>query len=426
MTSQQSSSRPLRWLAVLMATGTLGIMTVGINASFAPSCTILPVDPAEVWINRFLMFPWVIFTIVGCLIVFYRPQNRIGWLSLVIGMVGASLFSSRLYLDCIDKTATFPKQFLFLAWLNHAGLTFVLLVTFFALLPMLFPTGRFLSPRWRNASVGVIGVGAIAQLIVALSPQLSGSPFSEGLNIANPIAAVPASWIPLAANITFSSTILACLLGIVTIIVRFRRARGDEKQQLKWLTYFVGSFVAIQALLFEWIGDGYFKNNPQAVATTFYQIYQFVYSFIVLVVFNGLPLVIGLTVFKFRLYDIDIIIRRTLQYAIMTGLLALVYFGSVILLQTLVENLTGSQSPAVIVISTLAIAALFNPLRIRVQDFIDRRFFRKKYDAEQALAQFAAVSRDEVDMQKLTDALLDVIEETLQPEQASLWLKINR
>ena len=122
----------------------------------------------------------------------------------------------------------------------------------------------------------------------------------------------------------------------------------------------------------------------------------------------------------------DLLQFRFLQYALLTGLLVLVYFGSVILLQTLVENLTGEQTPLVIVLSTLAIAALFNPLRVRVQDFIDRRFYRKKYDAEQTLAQFAATARDEVDMDKLTDPLLDVVEETLQPERASLWLKSNR
>ena len=137
----------------------------------------------------------------------------------------------------------------------------------------------------------------------------------------------------------------------------------------------------------------------------------------------AIPLAIGIAILRYRLWDIDLIIRKTLQYALLTGLLALVYFGSVILLQSLVENLTGERSPLVIVLSTLAIAALFNPLRIHVQDFIDRRFYRRKYNAEQALTQFAATTRDEVDMQKLTAALLDVVEESMKPEKTSLWLK---
>lgn len=142
--------------------------------------------------------------------------------------------------------------------------------------------------------------------------------------------------------------------------------------------------------------------------------------------FLMIPLGIGISILRHRLYDIDVIIRRTLQYAFLTGLLALAYFGGVVVLQTLFNPLTGStNSPLVTVITTLGIAALFNPLRHRVQDFIDRRFYRKKYNAEQALAQFAATARDEVDMEKLTAALLRVVEETVQPEKASLWLKAS-
>jgi hypothetical protein len=137
-----------------------------------------------------------------------------------------------------------------------------------------------------------------------------------------------------------------------------------------------------------------------------------------------IPVTLGISILRYRLWDIDILIRRTLQYTLLTGLLALAYFGGVVVLQAIFSPLTGqTNSPLVTVITTLGIAALFNPLRIRVQNFIDRRFFRQKYNAEQALAQFAVTARDEVEMEKLAAALQSVVQETMQPDQVSIWLR---
>jgi hypothetical protein len=133
--------------------------------------------------------------------------------------------------------------------------------------------------------------------------------------------------------------------------------------------------------------------------------------------------VLAMAILRYRLFDIDVLIRRTLQYAILSAILALVYFGGVVMLQTIFDVVVGQHdSPLITVVSTLTIAALFNPLRLRIQDFIDQRFYRKKYDAERALAQFATSARDEVDVDRLAAALLDTVEETVQPDRAALWL----
>jgi hypothetical protein len=176
---------------------------------------------------------------------------------------------------------------------------------------------------------------------------------------------------------------------------------------MKWLVYTAVMSISIVLLLSITLGED---------------------SRILSILASGVPtyltVAIGIAILRHRLFDIDIIIRRTLSYAVLTAVLGLVYFGGIVLLQNVAGGLFGStESPLIIVISTLAIAALFNPLRARIQEFIDRRFFRSKYNAEKTLVDFAAVARDEVDMVRLSDSFLSVIEKTIQPEQISLWLR---
>jgi hypothetical protein len=173
---------------------------------------------------------------------------------------------------------------------------------------------------------------------------------------------------------------------------------------MKWLVYAatIGvSSTVLTSLLASPIADFVFTSFPTLMA-----------------------IVIGIAILRYRLFDIDIVIRRTLQYAVLTGILVMIYYAGVVLLQGAAAALTGQEnSPIVIVVTTLGIAALFNPLRLRIRDLVDRRFFRAKYDGDRALAAFAAVTQDEVDMHLLTEALLEIVDESVQPEHISLWVK---
>ncbi|HEX6303589.1 MAG TPA: hypothetical protein VFZ76_05320, partial [Anaerolineales bacterium] len=216
--------------------------------------------------------------------------------------------------------------------------------------------------------------------------------------------------------------ILWILAGVYAQIYRYRHhANRTQQQQTKWIVFgfsatlvaiiLVGTYARVYAL------D---PGTPSGMVSLLISIS------IILAALAITPLTFMISILQYRLWDIDLIIRRTLSYAILSGLLGLVYYMGVAGLQGIFGLLTEQNSTISIILSTLAIAALFSPLRTRVQDFIDRRFYRKKYDAEQALAQFASAARDEVDMERLTEALLGVVEGTVQPERMSLWLLDDR
>jgi hypothetical protein len=194
----------------------------------------------------------------------------------------------------------------------------------------------------------------------------------------------------------------------VALFVRFRRAGLMEREQIKWLFY--------AGVLFAVVYVPTFVPNPVPDA-----IWNTLFGFALLT----FPIAIGIAILRYHLFDIDIIIRRTLLYALLTAVLLSVYFGLVLITQFAFIALTGQESPIAIVISTLVIAALFNPLRRRLQSFIDRRFYRRSYDAAQTLEKFAATVREEVDLEQISSVLMQSINETMQPETAVLWLRGN-
>lgn len=346
------------------------------------------------------------FPLVGALIVSRQPKNTIGWLLMVPSLLFPLDPFIRSQIVGVTTPPSHPSILFWLAiYLSNTTWLFAIFPVFF--IALLFPTGRPLSPRWRWAVAYAIGIFVFFFGIAIFDKMLAPDPSIYGVNwsIPNPLGIFDTSTTDSIFSIWLAGVAIVVLLCVVSIILRYRRAASVERKQINWLLYAISLFGVwyVPYLLF------------QAWGQDFWGVFTDIF-------FMTIPLAIGIAVLRYRLYDIDIIIRKTLQYALMTGLLALVYFGSVILLQSLTENLFGEHSPLVIVLSTLTIAALFNPLRIRVQDFIDRRFYRKKYDAEQALAQFAATARDEVAMDQLTAALLGVVEETMQPEHVSIWI----
>ncbi len=353
---------------------------------------------------------------VGALIVSRRPGNRIGWLFLITSLLlvfgGAGNLAEQY---AIYTLVTHPGALPGGAWAVWLGeiaqiAGFFPLVTF---LLLLFPDGRLVSPHWRL----VAWAAGVYVVLLVLAQVFDPTPTTaHGLQSLNPLGQdllrrLAGPWPEFSPY--FSSGLLPAGLGIAlacvaSVLVRFGRARGDERQQLKWFAFgaLLIPLAVVLALLASLLHWAWLENIG---------LWQFGVA--------GVPLATAVAILKYRLYDIDLIIRRTLLYSVLTVLLALVYFGSVVALQTVFTVLTGQQrSELVTVLSTLAIAALFVPLRRRIQVLIDQRFYRRKYDAVQTLAAFGNSTRDEVELGRLTEHLIGVVEETLQPETVSLWL----
>jgi hypothetical protein len=345
----------------------------------------------------------VAYSVLGAIIILRAEGNRVGWLMVLLGFVLADPFATYLHFNGV-ALQTQPSFLFYFAFWTQGWFYFVIIYAIFLII-LHFPDGHPPSPRWNL--INLISIMTLGQfiLVYTFQPKFGDSTFL----VDNPIAVLSVSAEETLSGLIFGlGLMLLALSSLISIFVRFKRAGSVERSQIKWLLFSgIVSFVSI----------GYRLETYEPGVSDWT-------GYLLTIALLSVALSISIAILRYRLYDIDIIIRRTLQYALVTGLLALVYFGSVVILQSLVENLTGEQSPLVIVLSTLAIAALFNPLRTRVQDFIDRRFYRKKYDAQNALAHFATAARDEVDLDQLTAALLSVVEETVQPEQVFLWLQL--
>jgi hypothetical protein len=350
-----------------------------------------------------------IFAVVAALIVSRQPRNTIGWVLMVV--VGAFVVGTPLesYTEHLAPSSPAPTAPLLLAvWFSNWGWLLLIFPLLFMLL--LFPNGQPPTPRWRWVSVAAIAWAALFVLMATLSQRLT----TAGLVLDNPIGVLSKDTVEMLAGVWIVGLVVLVLVCALALFTRYRRANDTEREQIKWLLYACAVFVVVYVSGFVISGLGGTNSPGGYIWGVFFGL-----SLVLL------PAAIGIAILRYRLYEIDIVINRTLVYGALTTTLVLVYFGGVATIQAIFRALSGQehQPQIAVVISTLVIAALFNPLRRRIQAFIDRRFYRSKYDARKTLEAFSTRLRDETNLDALSDDLVGVVRQTMQPAHVSLWLR---
>ncbi|MFN2222153.1 MAG: hypothetical protein ACK2UH_06350 [Candidatus Promineifilaceae bacterium] len=395
------------YLLWLLIGAIIVVAVVKLGSELFASRTTLDALQAIVW----ALVP-VVFAGAGGLIVTRQSGNVIGWLLIIVAALLPSDALTAFVLGNIGEPPPNPPFLLYLAVVfSQAGWLLLIFPTLFVAL--LFPTGKPPSPRWRWVAGYGLGLMFIFWSLGVLARDYSPND-SYGLtwSLQNPIGLLPNSSVD---AIIFPWWLLGlasfALLCVASLVIRYRRGGMVEREQIKWLLFAAGLFALVYI--------------PPLVLITSQGGSQLdiISNLLLPLGLLGFPIAITIAILRYQLWDINVIIRKTAVYALLTALLALVYFGVIIVLQSIFETVSGQQSPITIVVSTLVIAALFGTLRRRVQDFIDRRFFRRKYDAQKTLAAFGQFVRDETDMEALTAELQRVVNETMQPERATIWLK---
>ena len=350
--------------------------------------------------------PFFAFATMGAVVAARQPQNPVGWIFICVGLTPTTGFFTGAYAARSLSTGGGLPAGTVIEWVSSwAWFPGIGLLATFALL--LFPDGRLPSPRWRIVPyiAGVLIVVVTASMAFLPGPM---EPFDATLpSNDNPFGIESArSLIETIEGVAFSLVPLVALVCALSLAFRYRRATYEQRQQIKWFAYSAVVLVVVIAFespISQLLGD--------AVAQGF---------FFAGMIFPSIGAGIG--ILKYRLYDIDVVINRTIVYVILTALLASAYLGLVVVMQGALAGL-GNDSDLAVAASTLAVAALFRPLRSRVQAFIDQRFYRRKYDARRTLETFSSRLRDDVDLDHLSASLTGVVMETMQPRHASLWLR---
>lgn len=392
--------------AALIAWSLWGLTVALAVGSFAvdiPFQAVIDLDPV---LFSFLIF-LVAFSSVGALVALRLPRNPIGWLMLLAGLSYAFGGFAVSYAESVapgpsslaGRLLVWPSTWV---WNIGIGLGGVFLL-------LLFPNGHLPSRRWKPVAwAGAIGLG-----LLSASAALAPGSFDDTRAV-NPLGIRGAESVLEIVGEVGLALVLSCLLGAVASVgVRFRRSRGTERLQLKWLSY-SGGLVAtciLAAIPLEASADS------SETATN-------ISNFVITTSLATIPIAVGVAILRYRLYEIDRIINKTLVYGLLTAILVAGYVGSVLLLQALLP--VADDSPAAVTVSTLAMAALFGPLRRRVQDVVDRRFYRSRFNAVRTVEEFGSRLRSETDLDALSADLIGVVRQTVQPSHASLWLRAEK
>ena len=383
------------WALVFALTG-LSLLLLLLNRSHPNTPTF------DWWLGNVTI---VMDATVGALVASRRPENPVGWLLCFSGVaVSTSSFSSQYAIYALLAQPGVLPAGEAVAWI--AAWQLPIMTGLPVLYLLLFPTGRLPSVRWRPVAWLTVAFIVAGVILAAFSP---GAYLGSLGPIRNPLGIEGVTAIYKAAFFTTSPLLFGT--AVLSLFVRLRRAVGVERQQLKWFVYAAAAF-ALGIILVSMISVVDTPTWFERAAVAYFTVAGV-----------GYPIAIGIAILRYRLFDIDLIINRTLVYGTLTATLVALYFGGIVVLQRLFVVLTGERSTLAVVASTLLIAALFNPLRGRVQGFVDRRFYRRKYDARKTLEGFSTKLRDETDLDALNDNLVGVVRETIQPAHVRLWLR---
>ena len=369
----------------------------------------VPIPPNVFEPRGFMTVLAIVMGSAGTLLALRRADNVIGWFLLAAGSVAGiqGLAEGYAFWALLGRGGTSGLA-LWAAWLCEW--VWLVFLGSIALIPALFPDGRWHSERWRNLIVAGIAGTVVCTVANALLPRLTVFPADNPVGL--PIEAD--LFLPVTAGATWAFGLVMIVGGACSAVSRFRHSGGTERQQLKWLALTAGAIAAASITYgVLTVVTGSLGGNPVG--------YEWA-EVLLLSSILALPASIAIAILNHRLYDIDVIINRTLVYGAVSLVVAVGYAGGVLGLQSLLPALARDSSPAV-ALTTLTILALFRPLRARIQALVDRRFYRSKYDAVQVIERFGLRLRHETDLDSLQSELLGVVESTMQPVHASLWVR---